>query len=75
MPYDLGTWRHVKYELNLLTGLVTAYVDGQESVREAKLATNPAYVNTLSIRDNLATTVCALFGQHSHLQRLTMKVA
>jgi len=56
VPYDLGTWRHVKYELNLLTGLVTAYVDGQEIVREAKLATNPAYVNTLSIRDNLATT-------------------
>ncbi|MGC8841454.1 MAG: SPOR domain-containing protein [Candidatus Sumerlaeaceae bacterium] len=56
LPYDLGTWRHVKYELNLLAGTVTAYVDGQEVIRDAKLASNYGYVNTLSIRDNLATT-------------------
>ncbi|MCX7625580.1 MAG: SPOR domain-containing protein [Candidatus Sumerlaeaceae bacterium] len=56
VPYELGTWRHVKYELNLLAGTATAYVDGQEVVRDAKLASNYGYVNTLSIRDNLATT-------------------
>jgi cell division septation protein DedD len=56
VPYDLGTWRHVKYELNLLAGTATAFVDGQEVVRDAKLASNYGYVNTLSIRDNLATT-------------------
>jgi len=56
VPYNLGTWRHVKYELNLLAGTATAFVDGQEVVRDAKLASNYGYVNTLSIRDNLATT-------------------
>lgn len=56
VPYDLGTWRHVKYVLNLLAGLATAYVDDKEIVRDAKLASNYGYVNTLSIRDNLATT-------------------
>lgn len=56
VPYELGSWRHVKYELNLLAGTTTAYVDGQEVVRDAKLASNYGYVNTLSIRDNLATT-------------------
>ncbi|MBX7247120.1 MAG: SPOR domain-containing protein [Candidatus Sumerlaeaceae bacterium] len=56
IPYDLGSWRHIKYDLNLMLGLLTAYVDDQEVVKEAKLATSPNYVNTLSIRDNLATT-------------------
>jgi hypothetical protein len=56
VPYELGTWRHVKYDLNLLAGIVSAYVDGQPVVKEVKLPTIPPYVNTLSIRDNLATT-------------------
>ncbi|MCX7717283.1 MAG: SPOR domain-containing protein [Candidatus Sumerlaeaceae bacterium] len=56
VPYELGTWRHVKYDLNLLAGIVSAYVDGTQVVKEAKLPTIPPYVNTLSIRDNLATT-------------------
>jgi len=56
VPYELGTWRHVKYELNLLAGLATAFVDDQEVIRDAKLASSYGYVNTLSIRDNLATT-------------------
>lgn len=55
IPYELGTWRHIKYDLNLLAGLVNAFVDGLQVVKDAKLPTNPAYVNTLSIRDNLAT--------------------
>lgn len=56
IPYDLGSWKRIKYDLNLLAGIVNAYVDGQQVVKDGKLPTNPAYVNTLSIRDNLATT-------------------
>ncbi|MGI8906878.1 MAG: SPOR domain-containing protein [Candidatus Sumerlaeaceae bacterium] len=56
VPYELGSWRRVKYELNLLIGVVNAFVDEQHVVKDAKLPTIPAYVNTLSIRDNLATT-------------------
>lgn len=56
VPYELGTWRHVRYELNLLTGVVNAYVNDQHVVKDAKLPTIPAFVNTFSIRDNLATT-------------------
>jgi tetratricopeptide (TPR) repeat protein len=56
IPYQLGSWRHMKYDLNLMMGVVNAYVDGQQIVRDGKLPTNPPYVNTLSIRDNLATT-------------------
>jgi hypothetical protein len=56
VPYELGTWRHVRYELNLLIGVVNAFVNDQHVVKDAKLPTIPAYVNTLSIRDNLATT-------------------
>jgi tetratricopeptide (TPR) repeat protein len=56
VPYELGTWRHVRYELNLLIGVVNAYVNDEHVVKDAKLPTIPAYVNTLSIRDNLATT-------------------
>lgn len=56
IPYELGTWRHICYRIDLLSGLVSASVNGEEVVREAKLPSNPAFVNTLSIRDNLATT-------------------
>ena len=54
--YELGAWRHIRFELNLLSGTVTALVDGKQVVRDAKLPSNPSFVNTLSIRDNLATT-------------------
>lgn len=56
IPYQLGTWRHIKYDLNLMAGIVNAWVDDQPVVKDGKLPSNPAYVNTLSIRDNLATT-------------------
>lgn len=56
IPYEFGTWRRVKYDVNLLLGVVNAYVDDAQVVKDAKLATVPAYLNTLSIRDNLATT-------------------
>ncbi len=56
IAYELGAWRHIRFELNLLSGTVTALVDGKQVVRDAKLPANPSFVNTLSIRDNLATT-------------------
>ncbi|PKO15988.1 hypothetical protein CVU37_11570 [candidate division BRC1 bacterium HGW-BRC1-1] len=56
IAYELGAWRHIRFEMNLLSGTVTALVDGKQVVRDAKLPSNPAFVNTLSIRDNLATT-------------------
>jgi hypothetical protein len=56
VPYEFGTWRHMTYELNLPAGTVTAYVDGEQVIKDARLPTAPNYVNTLSIRDNLATT-------------------
>lgn len=56
IPYEFGTWRKVRYEVNLMLGVVNAFVDDAQVVTEAKLATVPAYLNTLSIRDNLATT-------------------
>jgi hypothetical protein len=56
VPYEFGTWRHMTYELNLQAGMVTAYVDGEQVIKDARLPTAPSYVNTLSIRDNLATT-------------------
>ena len=56
VAYELGAWRHIRFEMNLLSGTVTALVDGKQVVRDAKLPSNPSFVNTLSIRDNLATT-------------------
>ena len=56
IPYDFGTWRHVRYEIDLPKGRLDASVDGETVVTDVKLASSPDYVNTLSIRDNLATT-------------------
>lgn len=62
VPYELGSWRQVRFDLNLLTGIVSAYVDGDQVVKDAKLPTIPSYVNTLSIRDNLASTGVLYLG-------------
>ena len=56
VPYELGTWRRVKYDINLVAGTVAADIDGQRLVDDNKLVSPPPYLNTLSIRDNLATT-------------------
>lgn len=55
-PYDMGTWRHVRYEIDLQNGTVDGFVDNEQVATGAALANAPEYVNTLSIRDNLATT-------------------
>jgi len=55
-PYTLGTWRHIKYEIDLNANAVNGYVDGQIVAKGIKLASPPKSINTLSIRDNLATT-------------------
>lgn len=54
--YSLGTWRHMKYEIDLKSNTVNGFVDGTLVASGVKLATPPPSVNTLSIRDNLATT-------------------
>jgi hypothetical protein len=54
--YSLGTWRHMKYEIDLKSNTVNGFVDGTLVASGVKLATPPSSVNTLSIRDNLATT-------------------
>lgn len=56
VAYEFGTWKRMTYDLDLMAATVTAYVDGELVIENAKLPTAPAYVNTLSIRDNLATT-------------------
>lgn len=54
--YSLGTWRHMKYEIDLNANSVNGYVDGEPVAEKVKLASPPRSINTLSIRDNLATT-------------------
>jgi hypothetical protein len=56
IPYSLGSWRHVRYEIDLQEGRVNGYVDGNLIADNVKLASSPSSINTLSIRDNLATT-------------------
>lgn len=55
-PYSMGTWKHVRFEVDLVAGTTTGYLDGEKVVDSAVLASPPEYLNTLSIRDNLATT-------------------
>lgn len=54
-PYELKTWRHVRYLINLRSGTVTGYVDDEIVADNVKLANPPRSLNSLSIRDNLAT--------------------
>ncbi len=54
-PYELKTWRHVRYLINLRTGTVNGYVDNDLVADNIKLASPPRSLNSLSIRDNLAT--------------------
>jgi hypothetical protein len=56
IPYEFGSWCHLKYDINLLLGTLNAFVNDQQIVKDGKLPTNPAYLNTLSIRDNTNTT-------------------
>lgn len=55
-PYLLGSWAHIKYEVDLNAGLVNGYIDSTHVVRDLPLTPNPGMLNTLSIRDNINTT-------------------
>jgi len=56
VPYEMGNWVRVRYEVNLNDGVVNAWLDDNQVVNNQALANVPEYLNTLSIRDNLATT-------------------
>lgn len=56
IPYEMGSWRHVKYLVNLSTGRLTGYVDGETVLDDIRLTNCPRSLNTLSIRDNIPTT-------------------
>ncbi|KPL11509.1 hypothetical protein AMJ85_03590 [candidate division BRC1 bacterium SM23_51] len=56
VPYEMGTWRHIKYLVNLSTGRLSGYVDGETVLDNIRLTNCPRSLNTLSIRDNIPTT-------------------
>lgn len=53
--YNWGDWCHMKYIVNLFDGTVDGYVNGDLVANGEKLASCPSSLNTISIRDNLAT--------------------
>ncbi|HOE63146.1 MAG TPA: SPOR domain-containing protein [Candidatus Sumerlaeota bacterium] len=53
--YNWGDWCHMKYIVNLFDGTVDGYVNGELVANGEKLASCPSSLNTISIRDNLAT--------------------
>ncbi|MCD6385798.1 SPOR domain-containing protein [Candidatus Sumerlaeota bacterium] len=56
VPYIFKSWRRIKYVIDLNTGTLDGYVDGEQVSSKVHLASNPKRLNTISIRDNLATT-------------------
>jgi hypothetical protein len=56
MPYQLGEWRHVKYIIDLVDGMVDGYVNDQLVAEGVRMGTRTDSLNTLSIRDNSETT-------------------
>ena len=56
VPYEMGSWRHIKYIVNLSTGRLSGYVDGETVLDNIRLTNCPRSLNTLSIRDNIPTT-------------------
>ncbi len=53
--YQLGKWAHIRFHIDLLRSLVDGYVDDELVASGVRLPSRPKMVNTLSIRDNLAT--------------------
>jgi cell division septation protein DedD len=56
IPYEMGTWRHIKYVVNLMTGRLSGSVNGETVLDNIRLTNCPRSLNTLSIRDNIPTT-------------------
>ncbi|MDX2177755.1 MAG: SPOR domain-containing protein [Candidatus Sumerlaeia bacterium] len=55
-PYKFGSWVHVKYIIDLPRSLVDGWVDDISVAAGVRLTQAPKVINTLSIRDNSATT-------------------
>lgn len=55
-PYTLGSWRHIRYTIDLSEGLVDGYVDDELVAEGVRMGTKTPMLNTLSIRDNSETT-------------------
>ena len=56
IPYEIGTWAHLRYEIDLDNGTLNAWNNNEQIISDHKLAVVPEFLNTLSIRDNLAST-------------------
>jgi len=56
VPYEFGTWRKVRYEIDLVRHIIDGFVDNEPVIVGQRLTSCPDGLNTLSIRDNLATT-------------------
>lgn len=53
--YELGQWRRVRFVIDLERHIVDAFLDGEPLTLGIRLSSRPDCLNTLSIRDNLAT--------------------
>lgn len=56
VEYALGDWCHVRYVIDLHQGAIDGYVDGEQVLTQQTFVNKPSSINTLSIRDNHATT-------------------
>jgi sporulation related protein len=54
-PYNWGDWCQMKYIVNLDKSTVDGYINGKLLSDGERLASCPSSLNTISIRDNLAT--------------------
>ncbi|MEO8377385.1 MAG: hypothetical protein ABI579_06915, partial [Candidatus Sumerlaeota bacterium] len=54
-PYKLGEWSRMRYLIDLPRNMVDGFVDDKPVAVGVRLPSRPRVVNTLSIRDNLAT--------------------
>ncbi|MDK2972441.1 MAG: hypothetical protein PWP23_2196 [Candidatus Sumerlaeota bacterium] len=55
-PYEFGKWTHIKFEIDLPRHIIDGHADGEAIANGVRLNSCPKSINTLSIRDNLATT-------------------
>jgi len=55
-PYEFGQWSSVKFDIDLPRHLVDGFVDEKPVLTAARLTQAPKLINSMSIRDNLATT-------------------
>ncbi|MCB2154439.1 SPOR domain-containing protein [bacterium] len=55
-PYEFGKWCHVRFEIDLPRHIIDGFVNDEAIATGVRLNSCPKVINTLSIRDNLATT-------------------